>query len=106
MSGRNKIAQAAKASVQEAVVWTDSANAIAFATKDWVADKLRHVKICWHFFKQYVKNKEITLQHVPTASNAADILTKPWGEALGAKNQKAQEFSRHAQFLLGRRTLQ
>jgi hypothetical protein len=98
MSGRHKL-QECKA----VHVWTDSANAISFAKKDWTADKLRHIKTCWHFFKQYVKAGEISLHHCPGTSNPSDILTKAYGAGEGQNNQKAKEFRKNAMFCLGDR---
>ena len=57
-------------------VWSDSLNAVQNSKKEWVSDKLRHIKTAYHFFKQYVKSGDIDLQHISGPSNCADIFTK------------------------------
>jgi hypothetical protein len=83
-------------------IWCDSQNAIAQAKRPWVADKLRHIKTAWFFFKDYVKRGELNLQYILGKDNCADILTKGFGEGKpGTSNQMWEYFTRHAKTLLG-----
>ena len=85
-------------------IWSDSANAIAQAKKPWIADKLRHIRFNWFFFKDYVRRGDLTLQHVCGTDNPADLLSKGFGSGkIGTDNQKHQYFHDLAHFLLGRR---
>ena len=85
-------------------VWSDSLNAVQNSRKEWVSDKLRHIKTAYHFFKQYVKSGDIDLQHISGLANCADIFTKGYGEgAPGSPNQMAEAFRQHALRCLGHR---
>jgi hypothetical protein len=57
-------------------IWSDSMNALQNSKKEWVSDKLRHIKTAYHFFKQYVKWGDLRLGHVAGPENCADIFTK------------------------------
>jgi hypothetical protein len=85
-------------------IYSDSQNAIANARMPpgWLQEALRHVKTAFHFFKQFVYEKLITLEHCRSEDNCADIMTKGSGKAKN-NNQKAPTFSRHADFCLGYR---
>ena len=83
-------------------IWSDSLNAVQNSKKEWVSDKLRHIKTAYHFFKQYVKSGDIDLQHISGPENCADIFTKGYGEcAYGASNQMAAAYQKHALKCLG-----
>ena len=83
-------------------IWSDSLNAVQNSKKEWVSDKLRHIKTAYHFFKQYVKSGDIDLQHISGPENCADIFTKGYGEcAYGAANQMAAAYQKHALKCLG-----
>ena len=87
-------------------IWCDSQNAIAQARRPWVADKLRHIKTSWFFFKDYVKRGELRLQYVSGKHNCADILTKGFGEGKrGSANQQHEYFAKNAMKLLGHVTM-
>ena len=78
-------------------IWSDSLNAVQNSRKEWVSDKLRHIKTAYHFFKQYVTSRDIDLQHISGLSNCSDIFTKGYGEgAAGSLNQMAEAFHEHA----------
>lgn len=85
-------------------VWSDSLNAVQNSRKEWVSDKLRHIKTAYHFFKQYVKSGDIDLQHISGLANCADIFTKGYGEGgPNSPNQMAEAFRQHALRCLGHR---
>ena len=85
-------------------IYSDSQNAIANARMPpgWLQEALRHVKTAFHFFKQFVYEKLINLEHCRSEDNPADIMTKGWGKAK-THNQKSNDFKKHAEFCLGRR---
>lgn len=39
----------------------------------------KRIEVHYHFVREKINNNEIELFHVPSASNLADILTKPLG---------------------------
>jgi hypothetical protein len=43
---------------------------------------MKYIDICYHFICDCVQNGTIEVNHVPTAENAADFLTKPLGRIL------------------------
>ena len=66
-------------------IWSDSLNAVQNSKKEWVSDKLRHIKTAYHFFKQYVKSGDIDLQHI--AATAAKKVRKA-AEAASLRKRK------------------
>ena len=87
-------------------IWSDSKVALAQASKPdhWVVDKLRHIRTAYFFFKSYVRSARLQLCSVSGTDNCADIFTKGFGApGKTAANQKADVFTRHTMFCLGRR---
>lgn len=85
---------------------TDSMNAIANARMPpgWLQEALRHIKTHFHFVKQFILDKSISLQHCRGDDNCSDIFTKGFGTGKsGASNQRAEVFKKHAKFCLGLR---
>ena len=39
--------------------------------------KARHIKVKYHYIRQLISEKEITVQHIGTNNMLADLLTKP-----------------------------
>jgi len=37
---------------------------------------LRHIRVSYHFIKEYVENNNVILQHIKSEDNLADVLTK------------------------------
>lgn len=84
--------------------FTDSKNAITNAQSPpgWLQEALRHVKTHFSFFKQYVQDGTIILNHCPGTQQVADLLTKGFSKAKpGADNQKADAFRKLTLQLLG-----
>ena len=97
-----RIWQADNKSTAPIKIWSDSLNAVQNSKKEWVSDKLRHIKTAYHFFKQYVKSGDIDLQHISGPENCSDIFTKGYGEgAYGQPNQMAGAYLKHALKCLG-----
>ena len=89
-----------------ATVWSDSQAALKQGRDPdgWVADKLRHLRTAWHFFRQYVQSEEIIPRFCRGGDNCSDILTKGFGTGRGGTgtpcSQKASDYHRHARFCL------
>lgn len=58
------------------VVLCDNQSAIAIAKNPVHYDRTKHVEIDRHFISEKIENKIITLKHIPSRQQAADILTK------------------------------
>ena len=48
-----------------------------FLTKDSETRRTKHIDTKWHFIRDCVNEKKVSLQYVPTEHQEADILTKP-----------------------------
>ncbi|KAM6556207.1 hypothetical protein CsatB_003226 [Cannabis sativa] len=57
-------------------VLCDNQSAIAIAKNPVHHDRTKHVEIDRHFISEKIENKIITLKHIPSRQQAADILTK------------------------------
>ena len=89
----------------QADVYTDSTNALANASMPpgWLQETLRHIKTHFHFVKQFIQDKSITLSHCVSEDQRADIFTKGFGAKSCApdNNQRAHVFRKHAKTCLG-----
>jgi hypothetical protein len=64
-------------------IFEDNAFCIAFAMKDiHHKPRMKHISLKYHHFKDYVQIGTLQIVKVPTASNIADIFTKPLNQAL------------------------
>jgi len=57
-------------------VYSDNQAAIQLAKNPNSAARTKHINVRFHFLQQHVKNKDITVIYLPTASMPADMLTK------------------------------
>ena len=89
----------------QADIHTDSTNALANANMPpgWLQETLRHIKTHFHFVKQFIQDKSITLSHCGSDDQRADIFTKGFGAKSCApeNNQRAHIFRKHAKTCLG-----
>ena len=89
----------------QADVYTDSTNALANASMPpgWLQETLRHIKTHFHFVKQFITDKSITLSHCISEDQRADIFTKGFGAKSCApdNNQRSHVFRKHAKTCLG-----
>lgn len=86
--------------------FTDSLNAIANARMPpgWLQEALRHIKTHFHFVKQFILDRSISLEHCRGERNCSDIFTKGYGTSKTTTvNQRADAFKKHAKFCLGMR---
>ncbi|MGB1481629.1 MAG: reverse transcriptase domain-containing protein [Flavobacteriales bacterium] len=55
----------------------DNQAAISIIKNPVCSSRTKHIELRYHLVRDYYERKIITVQHVPTESNAADLLTKP-----------------------------
>ena len=82
-----EIATTLKMSVSDTVVkskiFEDNAGVIAVATAPYMTPRTKHINTKYHFFKSHIgKEKGITIQHVATTYQLADLMTKGVEEEL------------------------
>jgi hypothetical protein len=59
------------------LIRTDNQGALDLAKNPEFHDKTKHIDIQQHWIREVLASKKITLQHVPTTEQVADIFTKP-----------------------------
>lgn len=57
-------------------LYNDNNAAIAMTKMQTCGSKMRHIKIAFHYIKELVRDKQLTLTYCPTTEMIADILTK------------------------------
>jgi hypothetical protein len=55
----------------------DNQAAISIIKNPVCSSRTKHIELRYHLVRDYYERKIISVQHVPTESNAADLLTKP-----------------------------
>lgn len=60
-------------------IYEDNLSAIKLAEAPQVTRKSRHIHIRYHFIRECIANKDITVVHISTDKMLADFLTKPFG---------------------------
>lgn len=58
------------------VVWSDNQFAIALASNPIFHARTKHVEVNYHFIREKVLSKQISVQHIGTQAQTADIFTK------------------------------
>ena len=58
-------------------VFEDNSGALQLALEPKYRPRTKHICVKYHHFRQYVKNKTISIQAIGTEEQQADILTKP-----------------------------
>ena len=58
-------------------VFVDNAGAISLATNSLSSARTKHIDVRFHFIRELVRSKTISVEYVPTADQHTDILTKP-----------------------------
>ena len=57
-------------------LWNDNAGATALSKNPTSHDKSKHIAMRHHFIREKVLDNTVSLSHVPSAENLADLLTK------------------------------
>jgi hypothetical protein len=55
----------------------DSTSAISVAKNPVLHSKTKHIEVRYHFLRDNIEKRKITLIHIPTHDQLADIFTKP-----------------------------
>jgi hypothetical protein len=75
-----KLLRSLKISVEPPIVIkTDSESALDHVKNNVKHARTKHIDIRHHFIRSACSDGHVTLQHVPSASQIADVLTKPLG---------------------------
>jgi hypothetical protein len=69
-------------------IYCDNASAIALALSTKGHQCAKHIDIRHHYIRERVSDGQITLEHVPSVGNIADVLTKALTKALHINNMK------------------
>jgi len=62
--------------VSKPIIFEDNKSTILIAENPVLHQKTKHIDIRYHFIRQHVKDKTLTLQYCPTNKMIADMLTK------------------------------
>ena len=57
-------------------IFNDNAGTVAISKNPVHHDKTKHIALRHHYIREKVEDNTISLNHVPSASNIADLLTK------------------------------
>jgi hypothetical protein len=58
------------------IVYEDNNGALTLAANQRVTSRTKYFNVKWHFFWQYVKNGDISVERISTTDQLADYLTK------------------------------
>jgi hypothetical protein len=73
---RSLLEEASMEQAEQAILWSDNQAAIAIAKNPEHHARTKHIDINLHFLRDYVESGTISIQHVSSKNNIADILTK------------------------------
>ena len=62
--------------------WEDNNGCVSLATKQKFSPRTKHIAIKYHHFRKYVEDGSISIHHIDTKEQTADIFTKPLDESL------------------------
>jgi len=82
-------------------IYTDSLAGKAATEKQWISDRMRHIRHSLYFIKHYIASGDIKLAYMPGADLCADIMTKAFGSTTGAQGQQMEGFIKHRREVLG-----
>jgi hypothetical protein len=58
-------------------MFEDNQGAVELANVPKMCPRTKHINIKYHFFRQYVQDRTLQVQHIPGEDQLADIFTKP-----------------------------
>ena len=58
-------------------IFTDSQSAIDHASSHIEKGRTKHIEVTYHYVREKVEARDVTMSYVPSEVNVADILTKP-----------------------------
>ena len=58
-------------------VFEDNSGALELARLPKLRPRTKHINVCYHHFREHVRNGLIKILHVNTEDQTADVLTKP-----------------------------
>ena len=67
----------------------DNTGALELSKVPKMRPRTKHINIKYHHFRSHVQKGTITVEHVDTENQVADIFTKPLPEALFTKHRKS-----------------
>jgi len=73
---------------QPIVINIDSQSALDHVKNNVKHSRTKHIDVRHHFIHDACSSKHVTLEHVPAASQIADVLTKPLGPTKHAEALK------------------
>jgi len=69
-------------------VYEDNSGALEIAREYKFRPRTKHINVKLHHFRDYVDRKEISIHHIGTLDQPADLLTKPLSQTLFEKFRK------------------
>jgi len=73
--------------IQATTIREDNKVAILIAKNLKQPKAAKHIEVRYHFIRECLERKEISLEYIETGSQLADIMTKPLGRTLFEKHR-------------------
>eukprot|EP00956_Cyclotella_meneghiniana_P028259 scaffold65189_cov41-Cyclotella_meneghiniana.AAC.1 len=70
-------------------VFEDNSGALELARLPKLRPRTKHINVCYHHFREHVRNGLIKILHVSTDDQTADVLTKPLAQNIFTKHRVA-----------------
>ncbi len=70
-------------------MFEDNQGAVEMANVPKMRPRTKHLNIKYHFFRQFVEDGSLQVEHIPGEDQMADVLTKPLEEASFQKHRRA-----------------
>jgi hypothetical protein len=70
-------------------MFEDNQGAVEMANVPKMRPRTKHLNIKYHFFRQFVEDGILQVEHIPGEDQMADVLTKPLEEASFQKHRQA-----------------
>ena len=66
----------------------DNSGALELAKTPKMRPRTKHINIVYHHFRSFVRDKKVSIHHVGTLHQTADIFTKPLDQNLFQRHRK------------------